>query len=164
MTQLSRVVWREGMHLAQHHFQAQNRYFEDSIQFAVSHLFFAPYGLIGCELDANALRNGTVSLVHARGVMPDGMPFHIPDGDAAPPPLAIGELFLPTADSHFVYLTIAPYRRDAANCITADAVARDGRRARYVIIVTASPQSPHAAAFPVRALPASVRRRSLPSP
>ncbi|HKV51790.1 MAG TPA: type VI secretion system baseplate subunit TssK [Gemmatimonadaceae bacterium] len=132
MTQLSRVVWREGMHLAQHHFQAQNRYFEDSIQFAVSHLFFAPYGLIGCELDANALRNGTVSMIHARGVMPDGMPFHIPDGDAAPPPLAIGDRFSPTSDNHVVYLTIAPYRRDAANCIPADAAAADGRGARYV--------------------------------
>jgi type VI secretion system protein ImpJ len=31
MKPLSRVVWHEGMHLAQHHFQAQNRYFEDSI-------------------------------------------------------------------------------------------------------------------------------------
>lgn len=121
MTQLSRVVWREGMHLAQHHFQAQNRYFEDSIQFALSHLFFAPYGLIGCELDANALHNGTVSLVHARGVMPDGMPFHIPDGDAPPAPLDIGTLFSPTQDNQLVFLTIAPYRRDAANCAATGA-------------------------------------------
>ena len=45
MKQLSRVVWNEGMHLAQHHFQAQSRYFEDAIQFALSSLFFAPYGL-----------------------------------------------------------------------------------------------------------------------
>ena len=130
MTQLSRVVWREGMHLAQHHFQAQNRYFEDSIQFAVSHLFFAPYGIIGCELDPNALGNGSVSLVHARGVMPDGMPFHIPDSDALPAPLAIADLFSPTQDSHIVFLTIAPYRRDGANCATDGAL--DGRAARYL--------------------------------
>ena len=70
MTQLSRVVSSEGMHLAQHHFQAQSRYFEDSIQFAISHLFFKPYGLIAYHLDAEALRNGIVSLIHARGVMP----------------------------------------------------------------------------------------------
>jgi type VI secretion system protein ImpJ len=120
------------MHLAQHHFQAQNRYFEDSIQFAISHLFFMPYGLIGCELDANALRNGTASLVHARGVMPDGMPFHIPDGDAPPAPLAIGDLFSPTQDSHLVFLTIAPYRRDAANCATAGAKDGASRGARFV--------------------------------
>jgi type VI secretion system protein ImpJ len=116
MTQLSRVVWREGMHLAQHHFQAQGRFFEDSIRFALSHLFFKTYGLVGCQLDAAALRNGTVALVHARGVMSDGLAFHIPDGDTAPPPLAIRDLFSPTQDSHLVHLTIPAFRRDGANC------------------------------------------------
>ena len=62
MTAPSRVVWSEGMHLAQHHFQVQSRYFEDSVSFAVSHLFFKVYGVVGCELDAHALRNGTVSI------------------------------------------------------------------------------------------------------
>lgn len=129
MTQLSRVVWREGMHLAQHHFQTQSRYFEDSLQFALAHLFSAPYGLAGVELDADALRNGTVSLVHARGVMPDGTAFQLPDGDAPPEPLEIRELFSPTQDSHLVLLTIAPHRRDAANCALPD--EPDGAGLRY---------------------------------
>ena len=116
MKQLSRVVWNEGMHLAQHHFQAQSRYFEDSIQFALAHLFYAPYGVAGCELDAAALRNGTVALVHARGVMPDGLPFDIPSSDSAPAPLQIGDLFSPTQDSHHVLLTIPAYRSNGANC------------------------------------------------
>src|SRR5205823_4382247 len=59
MKQLSRVVWNEGMHLAQHHFQAQSRYFEDAIQFALSSVFFAPYGLAGCELDGEAMLDDT---------------------------------------------------------------------------------------------------------
>jgi len=139
MTQLSRVVWREGMHLAQHHFQAQNRFFEDSVRFALSNLFLAPYGLLGYELDPNALRNGSVSLVHARGVMPDGTAFHIPDGDPAPAPLAVRELFSPTQDSHLVLLTIPPYRRDGSNCAldgstNGEAVRQGGSAAsaRYV--------------------------------
>src|SRR5918997_6766896 len=115
MKQLSRVVWNEGMHLAQHHFQAQSRYFEDSIQFALAHLFYAPYGVAGCELDAAALRNGTVSLVHARGLMPDGLPFDIPSSDTAPAPLQISDLFSPTQDSHLVLLTIPAYRANGAN-------------------------------------------------
>lgn len=127
MTQLSRVVWHEGMHLAQHHFQAQSRYFEDSVHFALSHLFPASYGLIGVELDADALRNGTVSLVHARGVMPDGLAFHVPDGDPAPPPLEIRDRFSPTQDTHLVLLTIPAFRRDGANCAT------DSRPARFTI-------------------------------
>lgn len=131
MTQLSRVVWREGMHLAQHHFQAQSRFFEDSIRFALSHLFYKSYGLIGFELDAEALRNGTVALVHARGVMPDGLAFHIPDGDAAPPPLEIREIFSPTQDSHLVLLTIPAFRRDGAN--TAEPGAANGHRPRFTV-------------------------------
>ena len=115
MKQLSRVVWNEGMHLAQHHFQAQSRYFEDAIQFAVSTIFFEPYGFAGFELDAEALRNDSVSLVHGRGIFPDGLPFDIPASDAPPPPLAIRELFSPTRDSHLVLLTIPAYQTDRAN-------------------------------------------------
>jgi len=72
MKLLSRVVWSEGMHLGPHHFQVQSRYFEDSIQFAVSSLWFAAYGVAGLEPASEALRNGTVALVHARGIFPDG--------------------------------------------------------------------------------------------
>ena len=67
MKLLSRVVWSEGMYLGPHHFQVQSRYFEDSIQFATSSLWFSAYGLAGVDLDANALENGTVSLIHAMG-------------------------------------------------------------------------------------------------
>ena len=115
MKQLSRVVWNEGMHLAQHHFQAQSRYFEDAIQFALSSVFFAPYGLAGCELDGEAIRNDTVSLIHARGVLPDGLPFDIPASDAAPESLDVRELFSPTQESHLVLLTIPAYRPDRPN-------------------------------------------------
>jgi type VI secretion system protein ImpJ len=116
MTQLSRVVWSEGMHLAQHHFQQQGRYFEDSLQFALAQLFYKAYGVTRCELDANALRNGVVSLLHARGVMPDGLPFQIPDGDPAPPPRRIDEIFSPTQDSHLILLAIPAFRPSASNC------------------------------------------------
>ena len=130
MKHLARVVWNEGMHLAQHHFQAQSRYFEDSIHFALSQLFFKPYGVAGFELDAEALRNGTVSMIHARGVMPDGLAFHIPDSDAAPEARPIRELFSPTQESHLVLLAIPVYRGNGAN--TAFNGAPIGREARYV--------------------------------
>jgi type VI secretion system protein ImpJ len=116
MRPLSRLVWSEGMHLAQHHFQAQNRYFEHSIGFALQHLFPASYGLLGCELDGDALHNGVVALLHARGVMPDGLAFHFPDCDPLPPSRDIRELFLPTEQSRVVILAVPPYREDGRNC------------------------------------------------
>src|SRR5215470_2809458 len=95
---LSRVVWQEGMYLAPHHFQAHGRYFEDSIRFSISALWKEPYGLLGSLLDEEALRNGTLSLIHARGVLPDGLPFLMPECDALPPPRPIGDLFPPERD------------------------------------------------------------------
>ena len=115
MRVLSPVVWSEGMHLAQHHFQAQGRYFEELTEYALSTLFFQPYGLVRSELDADALLNGNVTLTHARGIMPDGLPFHFPE-DPPPAPLEIAPLFSPVQESHHVLLAIAPYRPGRANC------------------------------------------------
>ncbi len=116
MRQLSRVVWSEGMHLAPHHFQVQARYFEDSIQFATSALWFAPYGLSGCELDAEALENGTVAVVHARGIFPDGLPFHMPECDPLPEARNISELFSPVTDRLTIYLGIPAHHPEGVNC------------------------------------------------
>src|ERR1035437_9130603 len=74
MKLLSRGVWAEGMYLAPQHFQAQNRYFEEAVHFATASLWRDSYGLAACQLDADALRNGTVSLLPARGMFQDGLP------------------------------------------------------------------------------------------
>jgi type VI secretion system protein ImpJ len=110
MKLLSRVVWSEGMHLGPHHFQVQSRYFEDSIQFATSALWFASYGLAGLELDADALYNGSVSLLHARGILPDGLPFNMPECDDLPEPRAIADLIPPTRDANCTAMRGMPPR------------------------------------------------------
>jgi type VI secretion system protein ImpJ len=116
MKLLSRVVWSEGMHLGPHHFQVQSRYFEDSIQFATSSLWFASYGLAGLELDAGALYNGAVSVLHARGLLPDGLPFNMPECDDLPPPYPIADRIPPTSDAAIVLLCIPPLRPNGLNC------------------------------------------------
>ena len=129
MRSLSRVVWSEGMYLGPHHFQAQSRYFEDSIQFAASSLWFESYGLTAAQLDAEALLNGTLSLVHARGVFPDGLVFQMPDADPAPAARNIADLFPPARDAVTVVLAVPPRKPDGLNCITSD--AQNGKPARY---------------------------------
>jgi type VI secretion system protein ImpJ len=116
------------MYLGPHHFQAQSRYFEDSIQFATASLWFASFGLVGVELDAEALQNGTVSLVHARGILPDGLPFNMPESDALPDPRAIADLFPPTRDFITVMLAIPPRKPNGYNC----SLSEDGAVARYL--------------------------------
>jgi type VI secretion system protein ImpJ len=129
MKLLSRVVWSEGMHLGPHHFQVQSRYFEDSIQFATSSLWFASYGLAGLELDADALHNGSVSLLHARGIMPDGLPFNMPECDDLPEPRAIADLIPPTRDAVVVMLGIPPLRPNGLNCTVGVQLHSDARYA-----------------------------------
>jgi type VI secretion system protein ImpJ len=117
MKNLSRVVWSEGMYLGPHHFQTQSRYFEDSIRFVTSNLWFESYGLVGAEFDSEALRNGTVSLIHARGIFPDGLPFHMPDADPLPVARQVAEVFPPTRDRVTVMLSVPPRRPAGMNCV-----------------------------------------------
>jgi type VI secretion system protein ImpJ len=116
MKQLSKIVWSEGMYLAPHHFQAQNRYFEDSVQFAITSLWRDAYGLISCELNDDAIRNGTVALVHAVGVFPDGLPFDMPECDPLPPPRNIRDLFSPVAEDLTICLGVPRQVPGGPNC------------------------------------------------
>lgn len=114
MSTLSRVVWSEGMHLAQHHFQAQSRYFENLATFALRSLFFEPWGLAAMKLDDEALLNGTVSLTQASGIMPDGLTFSFPE-DPRPAAVDVHEAFSPTQESQLLYLAVPQYRPGGAN-------------------------------------------------
>jgi type VI secretion system protein ImpJ len=129
MKHLSRVVWSEGMFLAPHHFQQQRRYFEDSIHFSTEALRFEPYGFAGCSLDAEALRNGTLSLQHARGMFPDGLVFQMPDYDPLPEARAIADLFPPTREKVTVFLVIPEHDPAGPNC--AESQDRE-TRVRYL--------------------------------
>lgn len=103
------------MYLGPHHFQAQSRYFEDSLRFAVSALWQKPYGFLGYALDEEALRNGTLSLLHARGFFSDGMPFLMPDCDRLPDPRPLAGLFPPTRDRLEVALAVPRHRPNGVN-------------------------------------------------
>lgn len=116
MKNLSRVVWSEGMYIAPHHFQAQNRYFEDSVHSATTSLWFQPFGFNGYELDAEALRNGTLALIHARGLFPDGLSFEMPEFDELPAPRPVTELFAPMQESLDFYLAVPERHDDGYNC------------------------------------------------
>jgi type VI secretion system protein ImpJ len=112
----SRVVWSEGMHLAQHHFQAQSRYFEASAAFALSRLSFKPYGFVRLGLDEEAIREGTIALLEARGVMPDGLAFEFPQGDPLPPALEATDDRDKGGEPRTVYLAIPAFHMGRPNC------------------------------------------------
>jgi type VI secretion system protein ImpJ len=129
MRNLSRVVWSEGMYLAPHHFQVQSRYFEEVIDFTASALWFAPYGFGGCALDAESLRNGTLALLHARGILPGGLPFVMPESDSLPQPRRIADLFPASREKLTVLLGIPSFRQNGGNCSPSPGT---GLAARYI--------------------------------
>jgi type VI secretion system protein ImpJ len=106
MKQLTKPVWFEGMYLGPHHFQAQSRYFEDSLNFVTSSLWRDAYGFAGLQFDNDALRNGTVALTHARGLFEDGLAFDLPGSDGAPAPRDFTTLFSPVADHLTLHLAV----------------------------------------------------------
>lgn len=116
MKNLSHVVWSEGMYVGAHHFQAQSRFFEDTVHFSTSSLWYRPFGFTGFQLDSESLRSGTLALLHGRGIFPDGLSFHMPEFDALPPPRALADAFPAMQDSVEVLLAIPEYRPDGFNC------------------------------------------------
>lgn len=74
-------------------------------------------GMAGCELDSEALINGTLSVLHARGLFPDGLPFHMPQHDPLPPTRNIADEFPMTRDRVTVFLTVPARRENGVNCV-----------------------------------------------
>jgi type VI secretion system protein ImpJ len=115
------------MHLGPHHFQAQNRNFEDLIRFTTNSVCAYPHGFWGLKLDQDAIGNGTVSVLHARGIFPDGLAFSCPDSDELPEALAIGGLFSPILDSLTLYMAVPIRREGGRNCDLPDHSTGDAR-------------------------------------
>lgn len=115
MKRQPKVVWTKGMFLSPQHFQAQDRYFEELAQFRFAASNYANYGVTQIALDNEALSNGRVKLLSARGILPDGEIFDMPDSDELPPSREIGKLWPSTDQTLDVYLALPETRINARN-------------------------------------------------
>jgi type VI secretion system protein ImpJ len=132
MKLLSKIVWSEGMYLAPHHFQAQGRFFEDSLHFATASLWNEIYGFAACEFDPDALQNGILALRHARGIFEDGLAFDMPECDPLPQPRMFAESFPPTADHLTLCLAVPRWVPEGKNCELDGATNSASRYASHV--------------------------------
>ncbi|HEX4320600.1 MAG TPA: type VI secretion system baseplate subunit TssK [Acidobacteriaceae bacterium] len=130
MRSLTKPVWSEGMYLGPHHFQAQSRYFEDSLDFVTTSLWRDAYGFAGLQFDSDALRNGSLALTHARGLFADGLAFDLPGSDAAPAPREFAALFSAVADHLTLYLAVPATLRDGQNT----ALGNNSTTLRYLAV------------------------------
>lgn len=118
MRQMEGVLWRKGVLLSPQHLQAQDRFFEGLIDFQLSASTPFPWGFIEVELDDEAIESGTVAIVKASGIMPDGLMFSVPDPDVVPPPAAVNESWPEDARAVVVHLAV-PERRPSGRNVGA---------------------------------------------
>jgi type VI secretion system protein ImpJ len=121
------------MFLSPQHFQSQDQFFGDLLQFRSGASNFANYGVTELRIDAETLANGVCKLVAARGFLPDGEPFDMPESDELPPGREIAKLFSPDRKFIDVYLAL-PERKINARNVTLPAQRPAGGPAetRYV--------------------------------
>ncbi|WP_437888988.1 type VI secretion system baseplate subunit TssK [Phytobacter sp. V91] len=89
MNKAEKVVWTEGMFLRPHHFQRAESHLENHIR--EWGMLQRPYlwGFLDLELDEAMLRQGSIALSYASGLLPDGTFFSFHDPRYAPTPLAL---------------------------------------------------------------------------
>src|SRR6202022_155220 len=81
MRQLQPVVWSKGTFLTPQHLQTRDRFLESVLQFRLEALSFCPWGFQELQLNREALAGGNFALTRAVGILPDGLPFDVPDSD-----------------------------------------------------------------------------------
>lgn len=113
MSYRNKVVWSEGMFLRPQHFQQQERYVESYIQRCVAAFAGFFWGFSTLEIDAEALSLGTVLVRRAQGLMPDGMPFDLPEDKAQ----SLAFDFPQDARDTWVCLVLPPLREGAESVI-----------------------------------------------
>lgn len=112
-----KVVWYEGMTLDPHHFQQWDRYVAGLVDTRVRSLTPFAWGISRLEIDKDRLANGELVLINCRGIMPDGLPFDIPDSDRLPEPRNVEEIFPSAAEQLRAYLAVSAERKDGANML-----------------------------------------------
>ncbi len=85
MTWHNKVMWSEGLFLQPQHFQQQDRFFGRQVEGRMGASSAWPWGFLALQIDDAALLQGRIMVSSARGVLPDGLAFSIPNDDAAPP-------------------------------------------------------------------------------
>ena len=121
------VLWTKGVLLSPQHFQTQDRYLEDLLEFQLSSLAASPWGFRRLEIDREALASGSFALTTAVGILPDGLLFDLPGSESAPQPKALEGAFAQDQQWLDVYLGAPAYHDGGRN---VSGLNRD-RDARY---------------------------------
>jgi len=108
MSSKNPIILSEGTFFEPQHFQQLVRVLEHQINSRADSSGSYPYGFTDLQINQEYLAFGKIAITHAKGVMPDGTVFNIPNDQPPPEPLVVGDS---AADNQTVYLTL-PHRSD----------------------------------------------------
>ena len=120
-----RVVWTKGMFLTPQHFQTQDQFVEEALQFRFAASAYCNWGVTKLDIDSEALENSTFRLNQCSGIMPDGEPFDIPEVDGLPASRSVAEHLTPNRESLNVFLGIPEMRPRARNVALVESADTD---------------------------------------
>jgi type VI secretion system protein ImpJ len=123
-----KVVWSQGLFLQPHHFQQQILSIEHLVDARISAAHPHAWGFSELVLDEEKLEKGLVALRRARGVLPDGTPFSVPDHDMQPVPIEV------SADAKGELICLAaPVQRSKATVFDIGLDSTAGETSRYCL-------------------------------
>jgi type VI secretion system protein ImpJ len=128
MSKAQKVVWTKGMFLMPQHFQAQDYYFEQMLQFRAAVSSFANWGFSRLEIDEASLVTGLFTLRHCEGVMPDGLVFQAPRIEELPTGRQVEELFSAARQEQLDVFLVIPEERESTRNFGADGVQAAAKR------------------------------------
>ena len=132
MSKAQKVVWTKGMFLMPQHFQAQDYYFEQMLQFRAATSHFANWGFSRLAVDEASLVNGQFSLRYCERVMPDGLAFQAPLVEELPATRSVEEHFTAARQESLDVLLAIPEERDSARNFGANEIETVRRSYRYM--------------------------------
>ena len=89
MSWYAKVVWAEGLFLRPQHLQQGDRYLEHFVEARTRHVTPYPWGFATLEIDRDLALQNKFALRRATGVMPDGLPFSMPEDTPLPAPIEV---------------------------------------------------------------------------
>jgi type VI secretion system protein ImpJ len=126
--QIQKPLWTKGVLLSQQHLQMQDRFYENLLSFSIDAVAFAPWGFSRLTLDHEALAAGSLGLLDAAGLFPDGLPFDVPAADVAPSPKSLDPHFTGDRTSLALYLGVPEHRPGGRNV----SLSANDRGTRYL--------------------------------
>lgn len=130
MSRYRKIVWNEGMLLTPHHFQQWDNYHEELLNSRIRAVLPYEYGILGLQINREAIANGNFQIIACSAVLPDGLVVNMPDSEPVPELRQVGNHFHPEAEKLGVHLAIPARKFGEANFQSNG--ARAGANFRYL--------------------------------